>query len=254
MTANPAHLYLDSTRDVVMYGSALGFERWLGLCAWSFATLAVGYILFWLIEVKVKKSTRSRMQSPPTYVVDSPSVVVKNTTKSYVVTDSKSEHLDSRRKVKDGERVVHALKDVSFVASSGESIGLIGRNGSGKSTLLKLIAGAEPLTSGNIFVKARPKLLGVAPALQPYLSGRRNVLLGLLAMGMSRAEAEELAPSIVEWSEIGEAIDRPMSTYSAGQSARLVSLFRPPCARRSSWWMRLYQPAMPRSRRRLSGA
>ena len=162
------------------------------------------------------------MQSPPTYLVDSPSVVVKNATKSYVVTDSKSEHLDSRRKVKDGERVVHALKDVSFVVSSGESIGLIGRNGSGKSTLLKLIAGAEPLTSGDIFVKARPRLLGVAPALQPYLSGRRNVLLGLLAMGMSKAEAEELAPSIAEWSEIGEAIDRPMSTYSAGQSARLV--------------------------------
>ena len=55
MTANPAHLYLDSTRDVVMYGSALGFERWLGLFAWSFGTLAVGYILFWLIEVKSEK-------------------------------------------------------------------------------------------------------------------------------------------------------------------------------------------------------
>lgn len=162
------------------------------------------------------------MQSPPTYVVGSPSVVVKNVSKSYLITDSESRHVDASHKAKDGQKVVHALTDVSFVASAGESIGLIGRNGSGKSTLLKLIAGTEPLSAGEIYVKSRPRLLGVAPALQPYLSGRKNVLLGCLAMGLSRAEAEELAPSIAEWSEIGEAIDRPMSTYSAGQNARLV--------------------------------
>ena len=162
------------------------------------------------------------MQNPPTYMVDSPAIVVRQATKSYLVTDSKSRHIDSQRVPRDGENVVHALSNVSFVASSGESIGLIGRNGSGKSTLLKLIAGTEPLSAGEIYVKARPKLLGVTPALQPYLTGRKNILLGCLAMGLSRSEAEDIAPSIAEWSEIGDAIDRPMSTYSAGQNARLV--------------------------------
>lgn len=116
---------------------------------------------------------------------------------------------------------VHALQSVSLVAKKGEAVGLLGQNGSGKSTLMKLIAGSEKPTSGEIFVAAVPTLLSVGAALVPNLTGRRNVELGCLAMGFERDEIEKLLPEIIEFADIGEAIDRPMRTYSSGMGARL---------------------------------
>ena len=114
-----------------------------------------------------------------------------------------------------------ALKDVSLVATSGETVGIIGLNGSGKSTLLRIIAGGEEPTSGEVMVKSRPMLLGVSPALQGDLTGAQNVYLGCLALGMHPEQAREQIETIAEWTELGEAIERPMSTYSSGMGARL---------------------------------
>lgn len=116
---------------------------------------------------------------------------------------------------------VEAVKDVSFVAYHGESIGIIGRNGSGKSTLLRSIAGVIPPTRGEIYVSGEPALLGVNAVLMSRLSGERNVYIGAQAMGLSRAQVRERFDDIVEFSGIGESIHRPMSTYSSGQAARL---------------------------------
>lgn len=123
----------------------------------------------------------------------------------------------SRRSV-----VVHAVKEVSFDIAVGEAVGIVGSNGSGKSTLLRAIAGLQTLASGSIRVRGDVGLLGVGAALKPSLSGRRNIVLGGLALGMSSEQIEERLGEIIEFTALGEAINRPMNTYSSGMRARLA--------------------------------
>ena len=116
---------------------------------------------------------------------------------------------------------VHALKGVSFTAHAGEVIGVIGSNGSGKSSLMRVIAGLQPVASGTVQVRSTPMLLGVGAVLNKTLSGRRNILLGGLALGLSKAEIMAREEAIIEFAGIRRAIDLPMRTYSSGMSARL---------------------------------
>ncbi|NUL07102.1 ABC transporter ATP-binding protein [Streptomyces lunaelactis] len=128
------------------------------------------------------------------------------------------------RRAAPGIREVHAVKGVSFAAYKGEAIGLIGSNGSGKSTLLKAIAGLLPPTKGKVFTEGQPSLLGVNAALMGDLTGERNVILGGLAMGMTREQIHERYDDIVDFSGInekGDFISLPMRTYSSGMGARL---------------------------------
>ncbi len=127
----------------------------------------------------------------------------------------------SRRPNVRGVREIHAVKDVSFVAKHGESIGVIGRNGSGKSTLLRAVAGLVPPTNGEVWADGTPSLLGVNAVLVRQLSGARNIYIGAQALGLSRAEVDEIYDEIVDFSAIGDAIHLPMSTYSSGMAARL---------------------------------
>ncbi|MBL1100969.1 ABC transporter ATP-binding protein [Streptomyces sp. 205] len=129
-----------------------------------------------------------------------------------------------RRKNAPGMREVHAVRGVTFVAYRGESIGLIGSNGSGKSTLLKAVAGLLPTERGKVYTDGQPSLLGVNAALMNDLTGERNVILGGLAMGMSREQIRERYEDIVDFSGInekGDFITLPMRTYSSGMAARL---------------------------------
>lgn len=147
-----------------------------------------------------------------------PTVVVRNLSKTYYLTkDGEERGLTPRNR----RTSVEALKPTTFVAHSGESIGIIGRNGSGKSTLSALIAGHAEPTSGMVLVSAQPTLLSVSAALQPHLNALDNVKLGLLAKGMTPAEADEIKESVVRWADIGKASDRPLKTYSSGMGARL---------------------------------
>jgi teichoic acid transport system ATP-binding protein len=121
-------------------------------------------------------------------------------------------------------REVHAVKGVSFVAYRGEAVGLIGSNGSGKSTLLRAIAGLIPCDRGHIYAAGQPSLLGVNAAMMNELPGERNVVLGLLAMGMAPAEVKTRTKDIIDFSGINERGDfgsLPMKTYSSGMAARL---------------------------------
>ncbi|MFH9067797.1 ABC transporter ATP-binding protein [Streptomyces alboflavus] len=123
-----------------------------------------------------------------------------------------------------GVRTVHAVRNVSFTARRGEAIGLIGTNGSGKSTLLKAVAGLLPVERGHLYTDGQPSLLGVNAALMNDLTGERNVHLGGLAMGMSRAQIRERYQQIVDFSGVddkGDFISLPMRTYSSGMAARL---------------------------------
>ena len=116
---------------------------------------------------------------------------------------------------------MHAIRGISFVAYRGDAVGVIGRNGSGKSTLLRAIAGLLPPEQGNVYTTGEASLLGVNAALLDDLTGERNVILGCLAMGMTKQEAKEKYQSIVDFSGVGEFIDLPMKTYSSGMGSRL---------------------------------
>lgn len=116
---------------------------------------------------------------------------------------------------------IHAVRGVSFSILQGETVGIIGSNGSGKSTLLSAMTGLLPITSGDIRVRSRPALLGVSAALRASLSGRRNILIGCLALGMTPAETEQRTDEIIDFAGLRESIDLPMRTYSSGMKARL---------------------------------
>lgn len=116
---------------------------------------------------------------------------------------------------------VPAVRGVSFVAHHGESIGIIGTNGSGKSTLLRAVAGLLPATAGSVYLSGTPSLLGVNAALMRKLSGERNIVIGGLALGLSKRAIEQRYQEIVEFAGIGDSVRLPMNTYSAGMAARL---------------------------------
>jgi teichoic acid transport system ATP-binding protein len=117
---------------------------------------------------------------------------------------------------------VHAVKGVSLEVRKGESVGLVGLNGSGKSTLLSAVAGLLPPSSGTVRVRAQPTLLGVGAALKPELSGQRNIVIGALAMGLPMSRINEQLDEVASFTELGEALHRPMRTYSSGMKARLA--------------------------------
>jgi teichoic acid transport system ATP-binding protein len=150
-----------------------------------------------------------------------PAVIVDHASITYQVYASGKKVAGAQRGRARSTHAVQAVKDVSFRVDAGESVGLIGSNGSGKSSLLRGIAGLEPLSGGVIFASAEPSLLGVGAALINDLSGARNIVLGCLALGFTRAEVDERFDDIVEFSGLGEFIDMPMRTYSSGMSARL---------------------------------
>jgi teichoic acid transport system ATP-binding protein len=119
-------------------------------------------------------------------------------------------------------REIHAVRGVSFVAKRGESIGIVGRNGSGKSTLLQALAGLLPVDQGEVYARSQPTLLGVGSALQNTVSGRRNIVLGCLALGLPAAEVDGRVDDIVAFAGLEEFIDLPLQAYSSGMRARLL--------------------------------
>ncbi len=149
--------------------------------------------------------------------LSNPSVVVDSVTKTYPVNDPS---IFDRIKPGASNRVT-ALDNISFVSNKGDYVGVIGRNGSGKSTLFRLIAGSESPSRGQILVDGEPTLLGVSAALQPQLSGVMNIKLGLLAQGVSKIEVEQRWKEVADFADIGDAVYRPMKTYSSGMGSRL---------------------------------
>lgn len=119
------------------------------------------------------------------------------------------------------KQVIHAVKDVSFTISHGESVGLVGSNGSGKSSLIRVLSGLQKPTSGAVYATSTPGMLAVSGVLMPNLSGARNIRLGLLAKGFTPDEVAELYPQVVESTGLKDSIHLPVRTYSSGMKARL---------------------------------
>lgn len=120
-------------------------------------------------------------------------------------------------------KVFYAVNGVSFSVPKGEIWGITGRNGSGKSTLLNSIAGIFAPDSGSIDLKGNSvSLLSIGVGFQKTLSGRENIILCGLLLGFSEKEIHERMDDIIEFSELGDFIDKPVRTYSSGMYSKLA--------------------------------
>jgi len=116
-----------------------------------------------------------------------------------------------------------ALHDVSFRVDRGATLGLVGNNGSGKSTLLQVIAGITPPTRGRVTIEGRvASLLELGAGFNPEFTGRENVELQGVVMGVSPEETRRRLPAIEAFAGIGDFIDRPVKQYSSGMFVRLA--------------------------------
>jgi ABC-type polysaccharide/polyol phosphate transport system ATPase subunit len=116
-----------------------------------------------------------------------------------------------------------ALDDVDLTINKGEAFGVVGRNGAGKSTFLRVMAKTLRPDEGTINVYGKTStLLQLGVGFNRQLSGRRNVYLGGLAAGLRKKDIDEKFDSIVEYASLGDAIDRPVATYSSGMFSRLA--------------------------------
>ncbi len=115
-----------------------------------------------------------------------------------------------------------ALRDISFDLKRGETLAIIGQNGSGKSTLLRLLNGIFPPDVGRIIVKGRMSaLIAIGAGFHPHMTGRENIYLNAAILGMTGEEIRSRFDEIIDFAEIGDFIDSPVSTYSSGMYVRL---------------------------------
>lgn len=121
------------------------------------------------------------------------------------------------------EKELWALKDVSVNISRGERLGIIGANGAGKSTLLKLISGITRPTEGKILLNGKvTSMLEVGTGFHPELTGRENIYMNGVMLGMKKKEVDEKLSEIIEFSECEEFIDTPVKRYSSGMYVKLA--------------------------------
>jgi len=120
-----------------------------------------------------------------------------------------------------GERF-EALRGVSFDVKSGQTLGIIGENGSGKSTLLKILAGISKPTAGDVITSGRiSALIELGAGFHPEISGRENIFINGVILGLTRKQIQEKYQEIVRFAELEEFIDNPVKSYSSGMFMRL---------------------------------
>lgn len=119
--------------------------------------------------------------------------------------------------------VFKAVNGVSFDVKNGEILGIIGKNGSGKSTMLRAIAGIFSPDEGSIDLYGKTiSLLALGVGFKKELTGRENIVLSGMLLGFSKKQIEEKMDYIIEFSELGDFIDRPVKTYSSGMYSKLA--------------------------------
>jgi teichoic acid transport system ATP-binding protein len=130
--------------------------------------------------------------------------------------------LDRSRKQRGPRGEFWALRHVSFTVERGETVGIIGRNGSGKSTLLRVVAGVYPPDEGEVSVDGEVStLFSLGTGFNPELSGRDNIYLDGILMGLTKNKIDGIIDAIIEFTELGDFIEMPVRTYSSGMRSRL---------------------------------
>lgn len=115
-----------------------------------------------------------------------------------------------------------ALKGVSFNVGDGEAVGIVGRNGSGKSTILRIIAGVYRPSGGVVKISGKvAALIELGAGFHPDLTGRENIILNGLLLGLRKHEVQKREERILEFAELGQFIDSPVKQYSSGMFMRL---------------------------------
>ena len=143
--------------------------------------------------------------------------------KRYRLYASPGERLMALLGLGDRSKAHWALKDVSFELQRGQCLGVIGDNGAGKSTLLKLLAGTLNASHGKLHRVGRvTAILELGAGFHPDFTGRDNLVFGGSFIGLGREEMLRLQDGIIAFSELGDAIDRPVKTYSSGMVVRLA--------------------------------
>jgi lipopolysaccharide transport system ATP-binding protein len=118
---------------------------------------------------------------------------------------------------------VHALKGLNLEIGAGERVGLLGHNGAGKTSLLKVLAGLYPIAAGSLRVQGQVRaLFDLSLGFEPDASGRENILYRGLLLGLNPAFMRRMENEIVAFADLGEFIDYPVKTYSAGMQVRLA--------------------------------
>ena len=126
------------------------------------------------------------------------------------------------RKTRDAASWHRALNGLDLTVNRGEVVGIMGPNGSGKSTLLRVIAGIYAPDEGTVRTRGRITLLaGVGTGFNRELTGRENIMLTGSIFGFDHKQMTNMAPSIIDFSGIGDFIEEPLRTYSSGMRARL---------------------------------
>lgn len=119
--------------------------------------------------------------------------------------------------------IFEAVKGISFQVPEGEIMGIIGKNGSGKSTLLRAIAGIFSADEGSISLNNHTvSLLSIGVGFQKPLTGRENIFLSGMLLGFSEEQIKQKIDEIIEFSELGKFIDKPVKTYSSGMYSKLA--------------------------------
>lgn len=121
----------------------------------------------------------------------------------------------------DNDQDFWALRNVSFEIRDGECVGVIGLNGAGKSTLSNIISGQITQTTGQVQINGDVSIIAASAGMQNNLTGRENIRLKALMVGMSNKEIDQKMDDIIEFSELGPFIDQPVKTYSSGMKAKL---------------------------------
>lgn len=119
--------------------------------------------------------------------------------------------------------VFEAVKGVSFDVKEGEILGIVGKNGSGKSTMLRAIAGIFSPDEGSIDLHGHSiSLLSIGVGFQKKLTGRENIYLSGMLLGFTQEQIQDKMKEIIEFSELGKFIDKPVKTYSSGMYSKLA--------------------------------
>lgn len=159
-----------------------------------------------------------------------PAIDVRNVSKVYRKYARKKQFATLKSAILDGsllgdlkpDETFQALRGVSFAVPKGCTYGVIGRNGSGKSTLLKCVAGITRPTEGSVTVDGRiSALIELGAGFHPEISGRENIFINGIMLGLTKREIQRRFDEIVEFAEMQDFIDAPVKTYSSGMYMRL---------------------------------